>query len=322
MHLTQGRWDDDIVGRTMAAFTALNGGESKTSEGASGSPTVRHVGSEDRPAMQLTSQETQPGDSSVRQMEQGSGSSLERPQYQSTNYSDVEGTHKRKRSVSVERPREATAIQDQDQRSQVESQRSYEVSARERDYRHYGEDQRERAESWYSQQSRDDRSVYESREPPGLAPTQGDEQMGEPLRRATSHAESAHDYSATSPDGDDSMLYSGGYSQDSSRDPVIQSDPKKRKRNFSNRTKTGKYMSLGPEIYSHISRANFFEGCLTCRKRKKKCDESKPECTCSRSPIISSRSMVLLTAIRYQLCSRWICLLWISQPARKPEAGK
>lgn len=38
---------------------------------------------------------------------------------------------------------------------------------------------------------------------------------------------------------------------------VVQHDPKKRKRNFSNRTKTG---------------------CLTCRRRKKKCDEAKPEC--------------------------------------------
>jgi hypothetical protein len=38
---------------------------------------------------------------------------------------------------------------------------------------------------------------------------------------------------------------------------MIHSDPKKRKRNFSNRTKTG---------------------CMTCRKRKKKCDEQKPEC--------------------------------------------
>lgn len=38
---------------------------------------------------------------------------------------------------------------------------------------------------------------------------------------------------------------------------VVQLDPKKRKRNFSNRTKTG---------------------CLTCRRRKKKCDEAKPEC--------------------------------------------
>jgi hypothetical protein len=34
-------------------------------------------------------------------------------------------------------------------------------------------------------------------------------------------------------------------------------DHKKRKRNFSNRTKTG---------------------CMTCRRRKKKCDETRPEC--------------------------------------------
>ena len=37
----------------------------------------------------------------------------------------------------------------------------------------------------------------------------------------------------------------------------VQVDPKKRKRQFANRTKTG---------------------CGTCRRRKKKCDEGKPEC--------------------------------------------
>lgn len=46
---------------------------------------------------------------------------------------------------------------------------------------------------------------------------------------------------------------------------VVQHDPKKRKRNFSNRTKTG---------------------CLTCRRRKKKCDEAKPECKHKFSPSI------------------------------------
>lgn len=46
------------------------------------------------------------------------------------------------------------------------------------------------------------------------------------------------------------------YTPEQRRDGVVQSE-KKRKRNFSNRTKTG---------------------CLTCRKRKKKCDEAKPEC--------------------------------------------
>ncbi|KAI1737608.1 hypothetical protein F4680DRAFT_460403 [Xylaria scruposa] len=279
MHLTQPFWDDDIVGQTMATFTALNGGDSKTSDGASGSPITRHGGTEDRSSIQ--SQEAKSGDASVTKVEPSSGSSLERSHYPSRSYAEIEGTHKRKRSLSVERPREVSNVQDQEQRSQAESRGAYEVSSRERDYRHYGEDQREQGEPWYSQQqSRDDRSLYESRGPAGSDLTQTDEQGGDTLRRATSHADSAHDYSATSPDGDESsMLYSGAYSQDQSRDPVIQSDPKKRKRNFSNRTKTGKYMSLCSDIRDYVSVANFYEGCLTCRKRKKKCDESKPECT-------------------------------------------
>jgi hypothetical protein len=61
-------------------------------------------------------------------------------------------------------------------------------------------------------------------------------------------------------DVDDSPVASfrhGSFIGEQRRDGLIQSDPKKRKRNFSNRTKTG---------------------CLTCRRRKKKCDEAKPEC--------------------------------------------
>jgi hypothetical protein len=46
-------------------------------------------------------------------------------------------------------------------------------------------------------------------------------------------------------------------STDHSLSSVQQIDPKKRKRQFANRTKTG---------------------CGTCRRRKKKCDEAKPEC--------------------------------------------
>ncbi|KAF2787703.1 hypothetical protein K505DRAFT_122973 [Melanomma pulvis-pyrius CBS 109.77] len=46
----------------------------------------------------------------------------------------------------------------------------------------------------------------------------------------------------------------------------VQVDPKKRKRQFANRTKTG---------------------CGTCRRRKKKCDEGKPECiNCTRGGFI------------------------------------
>ncbi|KAI1179188.1 hypothetical protein F4777DRAFT_575218 [Nemania sp. FL0916] len=248
----------------MAAFTALNGGDSKASEGAGRSPIARHVSSEDRSAAPATNQEANAGDIfsgdvSAAKAEKGSSSNLERTHYQPKGYPDIEGTQKRKRSASIESPHETKSTRDQDQRSQAESRGAYESSSRERDYRHYGEEQREQGESWYSQQQSRDRSLYESRDLGGPASSQADDQVGDNLQRAASHPDSSHDYPATSPDGDEnSGLFSSTYSQDQSRDPVIQSDPKKRKRNFSNRTKTG---------------------CLTCRKRKKKCDESKPECT-------------------------------------------
>ncbi|KAI0206170.1 hypothetical protein F4808DRAFT_194280 [Astrocystis sublimbata] len=244
----------------MTTFTALNGGETKNPEGASGSPGRRQAGSEDRSAIQITSQETNSGDGSKSQAEQASRIGSERSHYQPRDYPEVEGAHKRKRSLSVERSRETPIVQSQEQRAQTESRGPYDIPSRERDYGRFGDGHREQSESWYSQQqSRDDRDLYESRDPAGPSPTQTNEPSGDRFRRAASHGDLGHDYSATSPDGDDSsMLYGGSYSQDQSRDPVIQSDPKKRKRNFSNRTKTG---------------------CLTCRKRKKKCDESKPECT-------------------------------------------
>lgn len=57
----------------------------------------------------------------------------------------------------------------------------------------------------------------------------------------------------TSPNEDS---YQEGY-DNRTLNQAQQDDRKKRKRNFSNRTKTG---------------------CMTCRKRKKKCDETRPEC--------------------------------------------
>ncbi|PFH62604.1 hypothetical protein XA68_12856 [Ophiocordyceps unilateralis] len=78
-----------------------------------------------------------------------------------------------------------------------------------------------------------------------------------PTRRQMDHHS---DYSHTSPDAEDrsAPLYGSPYTAEHGQDSVPQHDAKKRKRNFSNRTKTG---------------------CLTCRKRKKKCDEHKPECS-------------------------------------------
>jgi hypothetical protein len=60
-----------------------------------------------------------------------------------------------------------------------------------------------------------------------------------------------------------------GTLEEGSPQPGAPQGPNKRKRVFSNRTKTG---------------------CITCRRRKKKCDEGKPEClsTLFRFPVLSS----------------------------------
>lgn len=57
--------------------------------------------------------------------------------------------------------------------------------------------------------------------------------------------------------GNDDGRTRAGTQEGSPQPGTSQGDPKKRKRIFSNRTKTG---------------------CITCRRRKKKCDEGKPEC--------------------------------------------
>ncbi|KAI1270131.1 hypothetical protein F5Y18DRAFT_414011 [Xylariaceae sp. FL1019] len=231
----------------MTAFTALNGVEQKTAEASSGSPTTKQGISEERSSLQPPSgQESGAARPSMALSEQATGSNPDRSTFTPTTYN--EANHKRKRSVSTERPHEVTRGRTLDQHPLPSS----------RDL--------ERTENWYSQQAREDRSPYDVRDTTGSAPPQTDEELGDPRGRATSQAESRHDFSATSPDGDEGSILYGAYSPDQSRDPVIHSDPKKRKRNFSNRTKTG---------------------CLTCRKRKKKCDETKPECTnCLRGGFI------------------------------------
>ncbi|RAL64427.1 hypothetical protein DID88_001903 [Monilinia fructigena] len=81
--------------------------------------------------------------------------------------------------------------------------------------------------------------MWNSRQYPQNSQIDSDEHLGEVLQRASQNidAQQQHDQER--------------------RELSAQSDLKKRKRNFSNRTKTG---------------------CMTCRRRKKKCDESRPEC--------------------------------------------
>lgn len=282
----------------MATFTALNGSSPRPAEGINGTAESERVNGQSANADPRTTA----GDAPANQREGWSGNSHDRlPFPGATRFSsEAEGSNKRKRSNSDsprrERPpspserRERTERSERSERpeqhgshqTRSESREGYVTPQRE-SYRGYGDDRRDErrdreqerererererddrqddkrdddGEQWHSRDSRDERnSSYEGPYSAGPVSAQSDDQAGDRLRRATSQGDSV-DYGEHSPDGDD-RGYSGQYTPEQRRDGVIQSDPKKRKRNFSNRTKTG---------------------CLTCRRRKKKCDETKPEC--------------------------------------------
>ena len=101
--------------------------------------------------------------------------------------------------------------------------------------------------------------IWHSRQYPQQSHISSDEHLGEVLQRASQNidAQQRRDYEQSSPDDERSANTSYSPYGNDHRDISTQSDPKKRKRNFSNRTKTG---------------------CMTCRRRKKKCDEARPEC--------------------------------------------
>ncbi|KAI5462493.1 hypothetical protein BGZ63DRAFT_215732 [Mariannaea sp. PMI_226] len=245
----------------MSTFTALNGGSPKTSD-----PTA--MGAEKSTASDERANSTAPAQArptSDVSSNQRSAQGSDRSTFQSSNYPDAENAHKRKRSDSIEVRREPPV---QERTPETTSAHNHTDSREpygtpQRDYRHFGEDQREK-DGWYPQ--RDERG-YDSQQNSATT-TQGhsEEQIGDALRRAAGQMEPA-DYPQTSPDVEERSItvYGGQYSEQR-RDGVLQHDPKKRKRNFSNRTKTG---------------------CLTCRKRKKKCDEQKPECgNCLRGSFV------------------------------------
>lgn len=257
----------------MATFTALNGGSPKATEGINGTADAERVNGQSASTDQPRSAEEVSASQRERDRESWGATSRERLPFPGANtYAEQESSHKRKRSNSdsprrehlpspsdrVERSERAErAEQPGPHRPQSETRDRYGTPQKE-PYRGYDEERRERdREYWQSQPSREERnSSYEGPYSAGPVSAQSDEPMRDSLRRAASQGDSA-DYDNQSPDGDDSM-YAGQYTPEQRKDGVIQSDPKKRKRNFSNRTKTG---------------------CLTCRKRKKKCDEAKPECS-------------------------------------------
>lgn len=208
----------------------------------------------------------------------------DRQQYHSAaSYSDVESGHKRKRSGSVEQNSSSansyhshalpSSTKETPTTATTESDGPREESLR-------GNSQLDSRDSYNPDQYRQFLASAEETTPGGdhwqarQYPPQphisSDEHMGEVLQRASQGMDSQHrlDYENTSPGDDDRSAnpYSG-YGNDR-REMSAQSDPKKRKRNFSNRTKTG---------------------CMTCRRRKKKCDETRPECNnCLRGGFVCS----------------------------------
>lgn len=250
----------------MASFTALNGGSPKAASPVNGSVEVKAPPPEDRSKAESKTGAPVPAAEAPSSQREGWP---ERPQYTSR-YSDVEGSHKRKRSDSLEPMREhppppqperaeeptsATLLTP----SHGESRDPYGTPQREYrqgPYGHGNESARDQSsDQWYSQQRRDDRSAQHSQQ-------RSEEIAGDAMRRSNP---ADADYPATSPDGDDRSIhaYDGQYSGDPRQDKLLQGDLKKRKRVFANRTKTG---------------------CLTCRRRKKKCDEQKPECEFGSPP--------------------------------------
>ncbi|KAH0544698.1 hypothetical protein FGG08_001203 [Glutinoglossum americanum] len=111
---------------------------------------------------------------------------------------------------------------------------------------------------WYGQNG--SRQPYEQAHT--VTPTHSihsDAQLAEALTRESQHLDDQSGRTGGSPDDGDSQetpQRSLDYGTDRTPQSSLPVDHKRRKRVFSNRTKTG---------------------CLTCRRRKKKCDEQKPE---------------------------------------------
>jgi hypothetical protein len=203
----------------------------------------------------------------------------ERSQYQpSASYSDSDSPHKRKRSAdadqnsppsansyhshglpsSARQAQAATSTEPDGPREesprgqpQPDPRDPYNADPQYRPYLSSAEESRESAQG---------SDLWHSRHYPQQTHISSDEHLGEVLQRASQSmdAQQRREYEQTSP-GEDDRSGASAYAAYGAerRDISTQADPKKRKRNFSNRTKTG---------------------CMTCRRRKKKCDEARPEC--------------------------------------------
>jgi hypothetical protein len=265
----------------MSAFTALNGADKPAEATIQVADPARPASSGEADGQTSTAPINKPTKPAERES-WSTPSSIPQRRHQSTpSYAEPEPSHKRKRSDTDDMRRDQPPPASQRDHSPheatvrpapAEPRVGYE--SRDREYQRYGDEHRQSTESWYAGQSRDGQTNYEhsqSQRQPLQAQTspqnqtppmrdRSDDAGSEPGRREASRTRADTEDPGTSPDIDDrsaSAYATSPYSAERKDMGLAQMDPKKRKRNFSNRTKTG---------------------CLTCRKRKKKCDEQKPEC--------------------------------------------
>ncbi|TAQ90217.1 hypothetical protein B7494_g1497 [Chlorociboria aeruginascens] len=274
----------DQAGSPTSRFTAVNGREEAAGEAtANGANGHSRRGSDERsngqprispPGQERLTITTTPNPDWTQAANGNRPGAPSRQPYQE------DSSHKRKRSGSVEQnsssansyhshamptsskqtPTTATTTESDGPRddnfrapSQSESRSAYTQEMQYREYPTPNGDAREPSSAndlWHSQ----------------YAQRGSDEHLSEVLQRA--NMESQHDYERTTPGSDERSANPYGPYGSDRREMSVQSDPKKRKRNFSNRTKTG---------------------CMTCRRRKKKCDETRPECNnCLRGGFVCS----------------------------------
>ncbi|KAG5939785.1 hypothetical protein E4U53_007735 [Claviceps sorghi] len=242
----------------MSAFTALNGGSPK----AAGSPAERCIKVCTSDAGTKPHNLASPKTSATRK-DGWSTQTIDRPPFSSGSFANTDACQKRKRSVSTEsasktaQTPEATSVRPPTKNSSREVVKTPQRESS----KHFEEEGRDQDVSWPKQRhhSRAERNGYDSPQDSAASPhEQTEDPTGDALQRASGQQDHS-DCTNTSPDAEDrsAAAYGSPCESEQRQDSMLRHDPKKRKRNFSNRTKTG---------------------CFTCRRRKKKCDEQKPEC--------------------------------------------
>ncbi|KAH7026296.1 uncharacterized protein B0I36DRAFT_352181 [Microdochium trichocladiopsis] len=212
----------------MTAFTALNGGDSRSSATHKGSPPHHPENDEQRSGARM--------DSSYLRHNQGSPDGRHN-QYIHNRDSGFDSPVKRKRSTSPEPARHADNYRRSDGRAEA---RTVHFASAERQEEAREDDRGRYQKSWSSREAEDQRIQNERDvEPTSAGAARHDDRDRDPTQEGdTIHVEDPDD-PVSSPEDDDSMMPFGDKNEQQRNDATGQSNPSKRKRNFSHRTKTG-----------------------------------------------------------------------------------